>query len=424
MDKLFALVDCNNYYASCERVFNPGLENKPVIVLSNNDGCVVARSNEVKALGIKMGTPVFKIKNIIEKEKITVFSSNYALYGDMSQRVMATLSQFTPNIEIYSIDEAFLDFSGFEYRNLVNYAQQIRKTVLQWTGIPVSIGVGQTKTLAKIAVHIAKKNKQCKNVFFINTSSDIKKHLKNISVEDIWGIGRRYSVKLSQSFGIKNALQLRDADERLIKKNFGGVVGLRIVKELQGTSCISLESVRASKKEITTSRSFSPAVIEFEQLREAISTFTATAAEKLRKQKSTTRVITVFILTNRFDIKNFYYKHKLIELSAHTNDTTTLISYAIKGLKEIFKKGYKYKKAGIMFTDIVPDKQVQLNLFAQENLGKSNDLMNVLDKINLNIGPGTVKFASEGLQKTWKMKAEKRSPRYTTHWDELLVVSA
>ena len=254
MNNLYALVDCNNFFVSCERVFNPKLESKPVVVLSNNDGCVVSRSNEAKALEIKMGSPFFKLKEFFKQNDVTAFSSNYSLYGNMSQRVMSILSKFSPNIEIYSIDEAFLDFSGFNYHNLENYAREIKRVVYQWTGIPVSVGVGKTKTLAKIATHIAKKNNQFNGVYIINKEEEINSFLKNIPVDEVWGIGRRFNKKLLVN-NINTVYKLKNADQQWIKKNFG-VVGLRTVKELNGLSCISLESVAKNKKGITSSRSF------------------------------------------------------------------------------------------------------------------------------------------------------------------------
>ncbi len=418
MNNLFALVDCNNFFVSCERVFNPKLENKPVVVLSNNDGCIISRSNETKALGIKMGTPFFKVKDFLNQNDVTAFSSNYSLYGDMSQRVMSILSKFTPNIEIYSIDEAFLDFSGFNYKNIQKYAQKIKQIVYQWTGIPVSVGVGKTKTLAKIATHIAKKNKQFNGVYVINDDEEFNNFLNNISVEEVWGVGRQFKKKLLAN-NINNVFQMQNANQQWIKKNFG-VVGLRTVKELQGVSCISIESVARNKKGITSSRSFGKSVSDYDELRQAISAYITTAAKKLRDQKSLANVLIIYILTNRFDKKRFYYNHKVIKLPVPTNSTFVFISYANKVLKNIYVKGLKYKKAGVMLSDIIPENNTQLSLFDNNNVVKSNILMTTIDDINDKIGKGTIKSAGEGFKKRWKMKSEMRSREFTTCWKDIL----
>jgi DNA polymerase V len=420
MSKQFALVDCNNFYTSCERVFNPRLEDIPVIVLSNNDGCVVARSDEAKAIGIKMGIPVFEIHKIIEKNKVVVLSSNYALYGDMSNRVMSVLAGFTPNLEVYSIDEAFLDLSGFRYQNANDYASLIRNKVMQWTGIPVTLGLAPTKTLAKAASYTGKKNRM--GVFTLGSNPDFDAILEKLPVEDVWGIGRRISEKL-KAINIHTALQLRNINQRWMRKNFG-ITGVRTVKELQGISCLPLEDAQPHRKIITTSRSFADPVKSFEGLREAISTFTANAAEKLREQSSVTPVVTVFILTSRFNRDKFYYNHRIIELPTPTSNSFTLISYAVEGLKQIFREGYKYKKAGVIFNDLIPDDHVQMNIFEAYNFNKSKKIMKAIDDINLSLGSRLVVFASEGTDKHWKMKFEKRSPCYTTRWEDIPVASS
>ncbi len=421
MNNLFALVDCNNFFVSCERVFNPELENKPVVVLSNNDGCIISRSNEAKALGIKMGSPFFKVKDFLKQNDVTAFSSNYSLYGDMSQRVMSILSKFTSNIEIYSIDEAFLDFSGFNYKNIENYAHEIKRIVYQWTGIPVSVGVGNTKTLAKISTHIAKKNDRFKGVYVIKDYEEFNNFLKDIPVDEVWGIGRQFKEKLTVS-NINTAYQLQNADQQWIKKNFG-IVGLRTVKELQGVSCISLKSVSKNKKGITSSRSFGKPVTDYDELRQAISTYITSASRKLRKQKSLANILIIYILTNRFNKENFYYNHKVIKLPVPTNSTSTFILYANKALKNIYVKGLKYKKAGVMLSDIIPEEYSQLSLFDNVDVAKSNALMTTIDDINDKMGKGTIKSASEGFDKKWKMKSEMRSREFTTCWDDILEVN-
>lgn len=420
MNNLFALVDCNNFFVSCERVFNPKLENKPVVVLSNNDGCIISRSNEAKALGIKMGTPFFKIKDFLKQNDVTAFSSNYSLYGDMSQRVMSILSKFSPNIEIYSIDEAFLDFSGFNYHNIENYAREIKRVVYQWTGIPVSVGVGKTKTLAKIATHIAKKNNQFKGVFVTNDDEEFNSFLKDIPVDEVWGIGRQFNKKLLAN-NINTVYKLRNTDQPWIKKNFG-IVGLRTVKELNDLSCISIESVARTKKGITSSRSFGKPVSEYEDLRQAISSYINTASRKLRKQKSLANILIIYILTNRFDKENFYYNHEVIKLPIPTNNTSTFIKFASKALRNIYVEGLKYKKAGVMMSEIIPEEHIQLSLFDNVDVEKSNILMTTVDSINERMGQGTIKSASEGFDKRWKMKSEMRSREFTTCWDDILEV--
>ncbi|MBE9466714.1 MAG: Y-family DNA polymerase [Bacteroidetes bacterium] len=420
MNKLFALVDCNNFFVSCERVFNPKLENKPVVVLSNNDGCIISRSNEAKSLGLKMGSPFFKLKDFLKQNEVTAFSSNYSLYGDMSQRVMSILAKFSSNIEIYSIDEAFLDFSGFDYYNIKNYAREIKRIVFQWTGIPVSVGVGTTKTLAKIATHIAKKNDILKGVFIIKDEKELNSFLKDIPVNEVWGIGKQFNKKLIAN-NINTVFKLKNAEQQWIKKNFG-IVGLRTIKELNGLSCISIERVARNKKGITSSRSFGKPVTEYEDLRQAISSYITTASRKLRKQKSLANILTIYILTNRFDKEHFYYNHKVIKLPLPTNNTSTFITFASEALRNIYVDGLKYKKAGIMLSEIIPEEHTQLSLFDNVDIKKSNILMTTIDNINEKMGTGTIKSASEGFDKKWKMKSEMRSREFTTCWDDILEV--
>ena len=420
MEKVFALVDCNSFYASCEKVFNPKLEGKPVVVLSNNDGCVIARSQEAKDVGVKMGEPAFKMTDLIEKNEVNVFSANFALYGDMSQRIMNVLADFTPELEIYSIDEAFLDFSGFHKQDFTEYGNKIRKTILQWTGIPVSVGIAHTKTLAKIANHLAKKSKKCNGVLDLTKPEYIQKALEKTLVEDIWGIGRQYS-KFLRKHGITNALAFSKADKSWVRK-YLKVVGLRTMEELCGKSCLSLDLVIPDKQTICTSRSFGTAVTSFEDMEEAVSTFTSRCAEKLRMQNSCAAALTVFVMTNRFSKDLKYVNGKTIQLPVATNNTGELIEYALKVLKLLFREGYKYKKTGIIVNDLVPENEVQQSFWDNLNRNKHHDLMNVIDKISATMGHDTIKFAIQGTKKRWKLKQEKLSPGYTTKWDEILCI--
>ncbi len=428
-DEIFALVDCNNFYASCERVFNPKIKTDPVIILSNNDGCAVSMSSEAKELGIEIGTPIFKAQQLIKKHKVKIFSSNYALYGDLSRRVMDTLSLFTPEIEIYSIDESFLSLKGFD-KNLEEYGQKIKRTVKQWTGIPVSVGIAKTKTLAKIANRIAKKNKLLNGVLDFTSLSEgeIDSYLEKTSVEQIWGIGRQNSSKLNQ-IGIYTALALKNAPDNWIKKNLGGVVGLRTVLELRGNSCITLdEGLSKEKKGITTSRSFGKPVEKLEYLEEAVSSYISRAAEKLRAQDSVANVISIYIKTNKHKKNDKQYSNSIsYKLPYPTSYTPELVSYAINLLRRIYRKGYSYKKVGVLLLDIIPDNnKIQMNLFAkQEKILDNKKLMFDLDKINSKWGSNTLKLASNGTDKTnsnWRMKREFVSKRSTTCWNEIPVI--
>jgi DNA polymerase V len=420
--KLFALVDCNNFYVSCERVFNPKLEGRPVVVLSNNDGCVVARSNEVKALGVKMGTPAFKSRDLFKKHGVIVYSSNYALYGDMSMRVMRCLENFAQEIEIYSIDEAFISLDKMQPDQVDEFIRRISETVKQWTGIPVSIGVGTTKTLAKIASRIAKKNPEMGGVFNITDHPYLEKILTSLDVGDIWGIGPRYA-KLLNSFGINNALHLKNSDDVWIRKHLT-VMGLRTVHEMRGIECIPMELAPAPKKGIMSSRSFGRPVESLDELKESLSVYVSRAAEKLRAQKSAASVVHVFLTTNRHKKNEPQYGNSATALLPMPSSyTPELISWAISRLELIYKPGYRYKKTGVFLSGIVPEDQIQLNLFSQDYPHEKNQkLMKIVDKINSRWGTDTLKYASEGTKKEWKMKREKLSPRYTTRWNEIPVV--
>lgn len=418
MNEIYALVDCNNFYASCERVFQPGLNGKPIVVLSNNDGCIVARSNEAKALGIAMGTPYFKAKSIIEKNKVVVFSSNYILYGDMSRRVMETLSTFTPEMEIYSIDEAFLNFAGFT-QNFTEYGRQIKDTVAKWTGMGVSIGIANTKTLAKLANRLAKKSERADGVLDLIDSPHVEVALERTPVGDVWGIGRKTSAKLN-TFGIHNALQFRDADIGWIKKTFG-VTGERTACELRGQSCFSLDEQPAPQKGITVSRSFGKEIESCEELKQAVAKYIARAGEKLRNQKLAAGTLTVFAMTNRFDNKNRYYNADTVTFATATIDTSEMLTNAMQSVELIYRDGAKFKKAGVMLGALVDERYVQRTLFDKSEKSKHNQLMRTVDSINKKMNC-PIKWGAEGFEQPWLTKFEHRSKRYTTNWKELPAV--
>jgi DNA polymerase V len=422
MPPVFALVDCNNFYASCEQVFQQKLAGQPIVVLSNNDGCVVARSNEAKALGIAMGVPEFQIRPLLREHRVQVFSSNYRLYGDLSQRVMETLEQFSPDLEIYSIDEAFLSLTGFERRNLTDYGRAIRKTVKQWTGLPVSVGIAETKTLAKIANRVAKRTADQDGVFDLLACPDRDTLLSRVAVEDVWGIGPNYA-RLLKQHGIATALQLRQADEHWIRTHMG-VVGVRLVAELRGRSCLDLEACPPPKQGMTCSRSFGRAVSTLAEMEEAVSSYVARAAEKLRGEGLAATVLTVFVMTNALKDEPQYRNSVTCSLPVGTDTTSELIRAALRGLRTIYRDGYRYKKAGVMCTALVPASQVQPNLFDQQNRPRSKRLMTALDAINDRWGAGTLQYASSGLTKAWKTQCHRRSPAYTTNWEELPVAHA
>jgi len=421
MTTIFALADCNAFYAACEAVFNPQLQNKPVVVLSNNDGCIVARSEAAKTVGLKMGEPLFKAKDLIERHQVQVYSSNYSLYGDMSARVMASLAEVTPNLEIYSIDECFLDFSGFSEVDLTGYCRHVRAVVKQYTGIPISLGIGRTKTLSKVANYIAKKFSVYEGVFDL-TAVEPEPVLTQIAVEDVWGVGKQYA-RVLRSHKIETALQLRDAPESLIKQRFG-VTLLRTVLELQGLSCLPLELSPAPRKGVTVSRSFGQTVQSLTELKQAVCTFTSRAAEKLRQEMLAATVLNVFVMTNRFQDTPQYHNLQVVTLPTATNDTAELSYFALRGVESIYRSGYQFKKAGVTLLDLVPITTVQPDLFDTRQREKYRKLMKVMDQINNQMGAGTLQFAAAGLKKTWAMRAAHRSPKYTTCWSDLPLVKA
>lgn len=420
----YALVDCNNFFVSCERLFNPKLKGKPVIVLSNNDGCAVSRSNEVKALGITMGTPYFKIKELVKKHDIQVFSSNFILYGDISNRVMDTLRTFSQDVEIYSIDEAFLDLTDFEPQDLTDYGQKIKKTVQKWVGIPVSIGIAKTKTLTKIASEIAKKNPKYNGVLNLSSYTNIDEFLQMIKISDVWGIGRQYT-KFLLNHGIKTALNLVKCEENWVKKNLT-ITGLNLVKELKGISCFDFDALPPAKKSITSSRSFGTKVSEYREIKEALASYISIAAEKLRQQKLITPRILVYITTNYFNKNSPQYSNSQnLKLRQATDHTPTLIKYGEQILKKIYKPNFIYKKVGVVFLDLISKNKKQLNLFAdQEKTQQNEKTMKTLDFLNNRFGSGAVSFASSGIKKKWKNKKEKLSSRFTSNWDEIPKVKA
>lgn len=420
MKPLFALADCNNFYVSCERVFDPSLENRPVVVLSNNDGCVVSRSNEAKRLGVKMGVAFFKIRDFANKHGVEALSSNYTLYADMSRRVMETLWHFTPDIEVYSIDEAFLDLSRLGH-NPTEYARKIRHTVKQWTGMPVSIGIGTTKTLAKIANRFAKRSPEAAGVFELTEQNQIDKSLAQTKVEHIWGIGIKTCIKLKKA-GIHTATDLREVDVEWMRKRFG-VTGVRTVYELRGDPCYELEQDPPAKKGITVSRIFGRNIETVEELKEAIAMYASRAGEKLREGNLAAGAMLVYVMTSRFvDPKKRYFNSHTITFPTPTNYTPELIDYAIRAVERLYRKGFLYNKAGVIFGDLVSENKVQGNFLDTIDRQKSRRLMQAVDAINIRLPDSALRWAAEGINQPWRTKFAKRSKRYTTQWDELAEV--
>ena len=418
---MFALVDCNNFYVSCERVFNPNLIDKPVVVLSNNDGCAISRSDEAKMLNIPMGAPAFKYEELFKKNDVKVFSSNFPLYGDMSNRVMSILSKFNPNIEIYSIDEAFLKFEGFKNYDLQSYCEKIKYIVLKWTGIPISIGIAPTKALSKVANRIAKKFPEKTNgVYLIDSDKKRKKTLKWLKIEDVWGIGFKHAERL-KNIKVNTAYNFINLQDGWIRKNMS-VVGLRLKKELEGKSILDLEEVRSPKKAIATTRSFEGTITDYEKIKERISTFAICCAEKLRAQNSNCSSIYVFVRSNKFQKNKTQYRNGiLMTIPFSTNSSMVISKYATKGLKKIFRQGINYKKAGTIVMGLDSSENHQLNLFENEN-PKHKYLMKTIDYIQKKEGQNKIKLGSQDLRKRWKMKQEKLSPNFTCKINEIITV--
>jgi DNA polymerase V len=420
MSKIFALVDCNSFYVSCERVFNPAFKNKPVVVLSNNDGCAISRSQEAKALGIAMGVPIFKCEELVRQHDIKVFSANFVLYGDMSDRVMSALSTFTPRLEIYSIDEAFLSLDGFADYGYLPYGRKIRSAVKKQTGIPVSVGIAPSKTLAKAANHIAKDNPRMGGVFCFIDEKDIDHWLEKTPVREIWGIGHEKALFLNRH-GIINAYQLKNAPDEWIKKHLT-VMTLRTVWELRGIPSISFDETQPNKKAIVTSRTFGHEVDSLEQLQEAVSAYVANAAQKMRDQNSVAGYVQVSIETNPF--KGSYYRNSAsIDITPPSAYTPQLVETAKRLLSKIYKDGYRYKSCGVMLTNFSNENLVQQDLFKPVYSQSSQQrLMKVVDRYNLSNNSAQLFFAAEGLGKPWYMNQASKSKRYTTRWDELLEI--
>lgn len=413
-----ALVDCNNFYVSCERLFNPKLSDRPVVVLSNNDGCIVARSQEVKAMGVPMGAPYFQWADLLRAHDVAVCSSNYALYGDLSHRVMHTLAHFNPELEIYSIDEAFLYVEG----DAMSHCRLIREKVLQWTGIPVSIGIASTKTLAKVANHTAKRDPSLKGVYF-PSQKELDAVLERLPVGEIWGIGRRLSQFLAKR-GIRTAKQLCNQPDLWIKRNLT-VVGLRTIWELRGIPCLSLDEVVSAKKSIMTSRSFGRPILTKEELSEAIATFAARGAEKLREEERLASWIQVFVMTSPHQEEQYYGNQVHLVLPEPTEYTPTLLTYAKEGVEAIFRPNTVYKKAGVLLGGLVPTHPYQQDLFIEHDLAKEakqKAVMALLDRANETFGYQILHFASEGVESSWQMRRSLRSPCFTTRWNDLLTI--
>lgn len=421
----FALVDVNNFYVSCERVFKPALEHTPMVVLSNNDGCAVARSHEVKALGVKMGTPWFKMKDLAREQGIVAFSSNYALYGDMSNRVVQILRDYSPDTEVYSIDESFLRIEAVAhlYGGALAMGQQMRHRIKQWTGLPVCVGVGPTKTLAKFANHLAKKNPEFEGVCDLHVIPRIERlrWMSGIEVGEVWGVGGRIARRL-EVMGIQSVLELRNASPKEMRRHFG-VVMERTCNELRGISCLALEDIAQPKQQIMSSRSFGSPVETIEELRESIASYLARAAEKLRQQQSVCAAVYVFIQTNRFNRDEQYHASMTVALQEPSDDTLTITAAALSGLEKMYRSGFRYKKAGVMLTLLSDKHACQRSIFDNDaRTQRSNKLMEALDMINRDYGHGTVRSGASGFSQRWAMRRENRSPRYTTRWEELPIV--
>jgi DNA polymerase V len=424
-----AIIDCNSFYCSCERLFLPHLDNKPVVVLSNNDGCIISRTDEAKKLGVEMAGPYFKAKPLIEEYGVATFSSNYNLYGDLSWRVMETLRIMLgkDKIEVYSVDEAFLDLDEFAEKDLQQVALNIRETVELWTGIKVSVGVAPTKVLSKVANHLAKKNKiatQC--VVVLDTKEKIAKALQDTPIGEVWGVGRQYAEKLRDMNAVFTAFDLTKKTEEWAHKNLGGVVGKRLLQELKGEPSIQHKEELVVKKMIATTRMFGSPVKSIKEIKEAVATYTSRAAEKLRRQQSAASIINVFVVPKE-QSNNAYFRHgpsvgSYVMLPIATSATNELIKPAVQLVDKLYEHGRTYKKAGVMLSGLVPEATIQGNLFLPEATNGNRLLMSTLDNVNFAMRNDMVKFAASGTKRDWKMRQELRSPRYTTRWEEMYVV--
>lgn len=427
---VFALVDCNNFYASCEKLFDPTLVRTPIVVLSNNDGCIVARSAESKALGVPMGAPWHQLKDLARREGIVAFSSNYALYADMSNRVVEVLGQFSPHLEVYSIDESFLELSGFvglRAGGLIEYGQEIRQRIALWLGLGVCVGIGPTKTLAKLANHCAKKNLAgdagvCD--FTVMSPAVLTELFGQIEVGEVWGVGRKIFARLEE-MGIRTVRDLRDSDAETLRSQFSVVVE-RTVRELRGVSCLELEEVAPAKQQIMSSRSFGQYVYDLPELREAVASYMAKAAEKLRAQQSVAGAVQVYLRTNPFKPKEPQYQRAVtIPLPESSADTRVLVGWALQVLDGIYRPGYGYQKAGVMLSELRPRHAIQGGLFtAPAGNERAEALMEAMDRINQKWGRGTMQTSAEGTGKAWRMRRSNLSPAYTTSWEELPPVTA
>jgi DNA polymerase V len=420
---MYGVVDCNNFYASCERIFNPKLEKLPVVVLSNNDGCIISRSKEVKDLGIQMGLAAFKYKDLFKRHNVQIFSANFPLYADISFRIMKIIKEMVPNVEVYSIDEAFYEFSGYAKDYILKQSILLHDTILKSVGMPVSIGISDTKTLSKAANEIAKTNVNLNSVFLVNSDKARISMLQSLDVGEVWGIGRKLRQFL-HTRGILTAYQLSCCEDSWVKKELS-ISGLKTVWELRGQSCIQVEADQPAKKSIISSKSFGYKVTRLVDMKEAVASFIARASEKLREEKEIATFVTVSITTNYFRKDDKQYANSLtLALPQPTHYTPTLIQTALKALDYIYKPGYKYKKATVILTGLLNEDIIQENLFHPvQNSKKEQQLMSALDNLNHEFGSGTVQFAAQGIQKKWRGKSENRTPRYTTKWDELVSVS-
>lgn len=420
---MIALVDCNNFYASCERVFDPSLKGRPIVVLSNNDGCAIARSEEAKALGIEMGTPAFMIQEVLKDKNVAVFSSNYTLYGSMSERVVKIIKTFVPKVEVYSIDEAFLDLTNFGYTDLFSLAIQLRETIMAHTGLPVTIGIAPTKTLAKMANRFAKKRKKATGVHVAEGPGQIDELLAATQVGDIWGVGKQCQ-KLLEFHQFKTAKDLLGAPEEWIRKNMS-VVGQRLQYELKGIKAIEWEDAPPAKKNICTARSFGQLLTDFKDIQQAIASHASNCAKKLRKDNSCCKKVHVFIQTNPYRPEDKQYIASMtVKLVVASNSTSEIIKYAMTALKMIYRPGFKYLKAGVMVMDIIPQTQLQLGLFDKRDRAKDNRLMSALDKSNSAFGKDLVRYGTQSYGKKWKLRAERLSPCYTTRINDIMKVKS